>query len=179
MREGFRIGLKSLVLSLGFLLAACSFTVTVTLPDQTFSAQALPNTQREILYPKNPATFNPPPVSPKSVLIQGTLEADQPLNTTLAFYVRLKDPKTDPGCMDLNIFYNIPAYACSIGPYDEKSGEAFFNNSSSAPLTLTGRNLTQGIAQGQFWLGLEVQGLPSRMVTFTLKNAKATVTVGF
>lgn len=176
MREGFRIGLKSLVLSLGFLLAACSFTVTVPLPDQTFSAQALPDTQGEILYPKNPATFDPPPVSPKSVVIQGTLEADQPLNTTLAFYVRLKDPKTDPGCMDLSI---IPAYACSIGPYDEKSGEAFFNNSSSAPLTLTGRNLTQGIAQGQFWLGLEVQGLPQGLVNFTLKNLKATVTVGF
>jgi len=176
MREGFRIGLKSLVLGLGFLLAACSFTVTVPLPDQTFSAQALPDTQGEILYPKNPATFDPPPVSPKSVVIQGTLEADQPLNTTLAFYVRLKDPKTDPGCMDLSI---IPAYACSIGPDDEKSGEAFFNNSSSAPLTLTGRNLTQGIAQGQFWLGLEVQGLPQRLVNFALKNLKATVTVGF
>ena len=176
MREGFRIGLKSLVLGLGFLLAACSFTVTVPLPDQTFSAQALPDTQGEILYPKNPATFDPPPVSPKSVVIQGTLEADQPLNTTLAFYVRLKDPKTDPGCMDLSI---IPAYACSIGPDDEKSGEAFFNNSFFAPLTLTGRNLTQGIAQGQFWLGLEVQGLPQRLVNFALKNLKATVTVGF
>ncbi|QWK22056.1 hypothetical protein [Thermus antranikianii] len=69
--------------------------------------------------------------------------------------------------------------ALSIGPDDEKSGEAFFNNSSSAPLTLTGRNLTQGIAQGQFWLGLEVQGLPQRLVNFALKNLKATVTVGF
>lgn len=178
MREGFRMGLKSLVLSLGFLLAACSFTVTVPLPDQTFSAQALPDTQGKILYPKNPATFNPPPVSPKSVVIQGTLEADQPLNT-LTFYVRLKDPKTDSNCTDLSIFYNIPAYACSIGPDDEKSGEAFFNNSFFAPLTLTGRNLTQGIAQGQFWLGLEAQGLPQGPVNFALKNLKATVTVGF
>ncbi|GAA6730896.1 hypothetical protein YIM73518_06590 [Thermus brockianus] len=38
--------------------------------------------------------------------------------------------------------------------------------------------MTQGIAQGKFWLGLEVQGLPASLVTFTLKNLKAIVTVG-
>ncbi|MFN3369025.1 MAG: hypothetical protein ACK4ZX_06430 [Thermus sp.] len=173
MRGPFRLGYGAL---LGLFLTACSFAVTVDLPEQSFSVAALPNTQGKILYPKK-TTFNPPPVSPKSVSVQGTLEASQTLNTTLNFYVRLKDPATDPGCTDLSS-YGIQAYACGIGPDDEKAGEARFQWSPSAPLTLQGENLTQGIAQGGFWLGLEVQGLPSGPVNFTLKNPKALVTVG-
>lgn len=163
--------------SLLLTLAACSFTVTVDIPEQSFQAQALPNTQGRILYPKKATTFNPPPVAPKSVVLTGTLEADQTLNTTLSFYVRLEDPSSDPNCMDLSS-YKIPAYACSIGLSDEKAGEASFNSATATTLTLGGKNVTQGIAQGKFWLGLEASGLPSIMVTFTLKNAKATVTVG-
>ena len=176
MREGLGVRLRGLVLSLGFLLAACSLTVTVPLPDQTFGFQALPDTQGKILYPKDPVSFSPPPVSPRNVVLEGTLEASQSLNTSLTFYVRLGDPKDDSDCRDLEI---IPAYACSIGPEDEGSGEASFNNSPSAPLTLRGGNLTQGIAQGRFWLGLKAEGLPSSAVTLTLKDAKARVTVGF
>ncbi|RTI11014.1 hypothetical protein [Thermus scotoductus] len=162
--------------SLLLTLAACSFTVTVDIPEQRFQAQALPNTQGRILYPKEATRFNPPPVAPKSVVLTGTLEASQTLNTTISFYVRLEDPSKERTCQDLSL-YGIPAYACPVGPADEKVGEAQFQG-TQASLTLQGAKLTQGIAQGQFWLGLEAQGLPSRMVTFTLKNAKATVTVG-
>ena len=162
--------------SLLLTLAACSFTVTVDIPEQRFQAQALPNTQGRILYPKEATRFNPPPVAPKSVVLTGTLEASQTLNTTLSFYVRLSDPRLDSSCSYIPV---LQAYACPIGPADENTGEAQFQSSYSTFLALKGANLTQGIAQGQFWLGLEAQGLPSRMVTFTLKNAKATVTVGF
>jgi len=162
--------------SLFLTLAACSFTVTVDIPEQRFQAQALPNTQGRILYPKEATRFNPPPVAPKSVVLTGTLEASQTLNTTLSFYVRLSDPRLDSSCSYIPV---LQAYACPIGPADENTGEAQFQSSYSTFLALKGANLTQGIAQGQFWLGLEAQGLPSSMVTFTLKNAKATVTVGF
>ncbi|WP_243028157.1 hypothetical protein [Thermus albus] len=124
-----------------------------------------------ILYKKDPLSFSPPPVAPKSVVILGTLEANQPLSTTLGFYVRLKDPSA---CQDLG-----QAYLCPIGADDERAGEARFEESASAPLTLGGRNLTQGVAQGRFWLGLEVQGLPSQGGVFTLKDPKAMLTVGF
>ncbi|WP_243090188.1 hypothetical protein [Thermus neutrinimicus] len=137
MRGPFRLGYGAL---LGLFLTACSFAVTVDLPERSFSVAALPNTQGKILYP-------------------------------------IKDPATDPGCTDLSS-YGIQAYACGIGPDDERAGEARFQWSPSAPLTLQGENLTQGIAQGGFWLGLEVQGLPSGPVNFTLKNPKALVTVG-
>ncbi|RTG99186.1 hypothetical protein CSW47_16350 [Thermus scotoductus] len=160
--------------SLLLTLAACSFTVTVDIPEQKFQAQALPNPQGQILYPKEATRFNPPPVAPKSVVLTGTLEASQTLNTTISFYVRLEDPSKT--CQDLSL-YGIPAYACPVGPADEKVGEAQFQG-TQASLTLQGAKLTQGIAQGQFWLGLEAQSLPSSRVTFTLKNAKATVTVG-
>ena len=162
--------------SLLLTLAACSFTVTVDISEQRFQAQALPNTQGRILYPKEATRFNPPPVAPKSVVLTGTLEASQPLDTTLSFYVRLSDPRLDSSCSYIPV---LQAYACPIGPADENTGEAQFQSSYSTFLALKGANLTQGIAQGQFWLGLEVQGLPSSMVTFTLKNLKATVTVGF
>ncbi|WP_114311722.1 hypothetical protein [Thermus caldifontis] len=159
------------------LLSACSVTLQVPLPDQSFQAGALPGTQGRILYPQKAVTFAPPLVSPKAVAITGTLEANQSLNATLSFYARLLDPASDPSCLDLNP-YGIQAYACPIGPNDEKAGEAQFANAQSAALSLGGKNLTQGIAQGQFWLGLEVQGLPASLVTFTLKNLKAIVTVG-
>ncbi|ETN88481.1 hypothetical protein [Thermus sp. NMX2.A1] len=162
--------------SLLLTLAACSFTVTVDIPEQRFQAQALPNTQGRILYPKEATRFNPPPVAPKSVVLTGTLEASQTLDTTLSFYVRLSDPRLDSSCSYIPV---LQAYACPIGPADENTGEAQFQSSYSTFLALKGANLTQGIAQGQFWLGLEVQDLPSSMVTFILKNLKATVTVGF
>lgn len=177
MKAPFSWGFTVLLASLLLLLAACSVTLEIPLPTQTFKAQALSNTNGRILYPKDALTFNPPPVSPKSVSVQGTLEASQPLSTTLGFYVRLVDPGSDPGCLDL-ASYGIQAYACPIGPSDEKAGEASFPGTQSTSLSLGGKNLTQGIAQGRFWLGLEVQGLPTGMVTFTLKNPKALVTVG-
>ncbi|MFN4071245.1 MAG: hypothetical protein ACK4HT_06775, partial [Thermus caldifontis] len=127
------------------LLSACSVTLQVPLSDQSFQAGALPGTQGRILYPQKAVTFAPPPVSPKAVAITGTLEADRTLNTTLRFYVRLLDPASDPSCLDLSP-YGIQAYACPIGPNDEKAGEANFANSQSTPLSLSGQNLTQGVA---------------------------------
>lgn len=168
-------GFPLILASLLPLLAACSVTLQVPLPDQTFQAGALPGTEGRILYPKDALAFNPPPLAPKAVAITGTLEADTPLNATLSFYARLLDPASDPTCSYIPV---AQAYACPIGPNDEKAGEAQFANTQSAPLSLGGKNLTQGVAQGKFWLGLEVQGLPAGMVTLTLKNPKALVTVG-
>ncbi|WP_298628252.1 hypothetical protein [uncultured Thermus sp.] len=134
-------------------------------------------TKGRILYPKDALAFNPPPVAPQAVAITGTLEADTALNATLGFYARLLVPASDPNCSDLSI-YNIPVYTCTPGDSDEKVGEASFSGTQSTSLSLGGKNLTQGVAQGKFWLGLEVQGLPAGMVTLKLKEPKALVTVG-
>lgn len=162
-----------------FLLAACSYTLTVTLPPQTIQVPALSDTQGKIVYKKDPVSFSPPPVAPKDVTLSGTLEASQTLNATLGFYVRLVDPASDPACYGIPFAQVAQAYVCPIGTNDEKAGEANFQNVKSTSLTLKGGNLTQGISEGRFWVGLEVQGLPSENVTFTLKDLKATVTVGF
>lgn len=176
MRIARLLMVPALLASLAALLAACSATIQIPLPEQSISAATMMDTLGKILYPKDSIRGFQPVPGVKEVRVEGTLEANQPLDTTLSFYVRLSDPRLDSSCSYIPV---LQAYACPIGPADENTGEAQFQSSYSTFLALKGANLTQGIAQGQFWLGLEAQGLPSRMVTFTLKNAKATVTVGF
>ncbi|WP_243095449.1 hypothetical protein [Thermus thalpophilus] len=166
------------LLALTSLLAACTFSLTLPLPDQTLNVPAVMDTQGHVLYPKDPLAFPPPGEVVKAVRVEGTLEASEPLTLTLELYARLKDPADDPSCLALSDFTTTYAYACSIGPDDAKVGEARFTLSQSAPLQLSGTKLTQGVQQGKFWLGALGQGLPAGGLTLTFKNLKATLTVG-
>ena len=69
-------------------------------------------------------------------------------------------------------------YLCSIGPDDQKVGQAAFQNSQQASFTLQGTKLAEGIKVGRLWLGIKASGLPSTPLTLTFRNMKAYVTVG-
>lgn len=163
---------------LGLLLSACSLPLTVVLPNQTLNLPGLGDTGGRVVYPQEGLSFNPPPLDViRGVKVEGILEASQPLTATLEFYARTEDP----GDCDPLPPVAPSVYLCSIGPEDEdeKVGEAVFNGTRSAPFTLQGGRLTEGIRQGRLWLGLKYQGLPSTPLTLTFKGMKATVTVGF
>ncbi|MGC8968478.1 MAG: hypothetical protein ACP5JV_09255 [Thermus sp.] len=172
--------LRSLLLALGLslALAGCSATLTLPLPDQTVKVAAVADTGGKVVYPANPNLFSPPR-SILDVRVEGTLEASQDLFLTLDLYARTEDPAQDPGCFALSDLRTTYAYACSVGPEDEKIGQAGFANTKSAPLSLSGSKLTEGIKQGRLWLGVMAKGLPAAEVTFTFKNLRATVTLGF
>ncbi|GAB5601509.1 hypothetical protein FJNA_00330 [Thermus sp. FJN-A] len=167
------------LLALGSLLAACSVTVSVSLPDQTVQIPALGDTAGKVIYPANPQGFSPPGSVLKDVQVTGTLEASQSLTLTLDLYARTLDPAQDNNCLALRDFQNVYAYACTLGPEDGHIGEAAFSGSAQATLTLRGEKLTQGVQGGRVWLGAMAQGLPGGNLTFTFKNLKATVTLGF
>ncbi|WP_038043437.1 hypothetical protein [Thermus tengchongensis] len=170
--------MKRLLLSalgLSLLLAACSMSVTVPLPDQKVTLATMIDTVGRVVYPAKPMAF--PSVPAKGVEVSGVLEASQPLALTLSLYARLSDPATDPQCLALSDFTT--TYACPVGPNDEKVGSATFTLSQSAPLTLKGQNLTRGVQEGRLWLGVEASNsLPAGPVEFAFKNLKATLIVG-
>ena len=159
---------------LGLLLAACSATLTVPLPDQVLDLSGLTDTAGQVAYPKEPLSLDPPPVSViRGIRVEGILEASLPLNATIEFYARTQDPKTDPSCWTLPSYY-----LCSVGPGDEKVGEAAFQGSTQAAFTLQGNRLLEGLRAGRFFLGLKASGLPLEPLTLTFKNMKAYLTVG-
>ncbi|MCS6869393.1 hypothetical protein [Thermus sp.] len=167
------------MLALGItLLAACSFNLTVPLPEQRVQVP-LADSQGRVVYPAQTLSFPPPGGVVRRAEVRGTLEADQALNATLALYVRLQDPEEDPSCLALRDPNGTPlGYACPVGPGDEKVGEASFAASKTAPLGLRGEQLTQGVQSGKLWLGLQVQGLPSGLVELRFKDLKAILTLG-
>ncbi|MGC8905529.1 hypothetical protein [Thermus sp.] len=173
--------LRSLLLALGLSLAlvSCSATLTLPLPDQTVEVAAVADTGGKVVYPAKPNPFSPPGSILKDVRVEGTLEASQELFLTLDLYARTEDPAQDPDCFALSDLGTTYAYACSVGPEDEKIGQAGFANTASAPLSLSGSKLTEGIKQGRLWLGVMAKGLPAAGVTLTFKNLRATVTLGF
>ena len=159
---------------LGLLLAACSATLTVPLPDQVLDLPGLTDTAGQVAYPKEPLSFDPPPVSViRGIRVEGILEASLPLNATIEFYARTQDPKTDPSCQAFASFY-----LCPVGPGDEKAGEAAFQGSTQAAFTLQGNRLLEGLRAGRFFLGLKASGLPAGPLRLTFKNMKAYLTVG-
>ncbi|WP_105316554.1 hypothetical protein [Thermus tenuipuniceus] len=168
----------SAILGLSLLLAACSVSVTVPLPDQKVTVAAVGDTFGQVIYPAQAMEF--PGVRVKNVEISGTLEANQPLRLTLDLYARLKNPAEDRSCTALLDFATVYAYACPVGPDDEKVGSATFTLSQRASLTLRGGNLTRGVQEGRLWLGVQLnQTLPTAQVEFAFKNLKATLIVGF
>ncbi|WP_018111428.1 hypothetical protein [Thermus igniterrae] len=168
----------SLTLGLTALLAACSFSLTLPLPDQTLKVPAMADTQGQVVYPAQALTFPAPGGVVKGVRVEGTLEASQSLTLTLALYARTQDPENDPDCLALRDFTQTYAYACPMGPEDEKVGEATFTASRAASLALSGQNLTQGVQQGRLWLGMMASGLPAGQLELTFKKLKAIVSVG-
>ena len=178
----------TLVLGLLLALTACSVTVTVDLPDQTLDLPGLADTVGKVVYPKDGLSFDPPPVDVvRGIRVEGVLEAEtsQPLNITLEFYARTQDPSQDPACTaptfpfaPQGIGVEPVIYFCSIGPNDQKVGQATFQNSQQASFTLQGTKLTEGIKAGRLWLGIKANGLPSAPLTLTFLNMKAYVTVG-
>jgi hypothetical protein len=168
----------TLVLGLLLALTACSVTVTVDLPDQTLDLPGLADTGGKVVYPKDGLSFSPPPVDVvRGIRVEGVLKASEPLNATLEFYARTRDPSQDSACTaPLPGVENI--YLCSIGPDDQKVGQATFQNSQQASFTLQGTKLTEGIKAGRLWLGIKASGLPSDPITLTFLNMKAYVTVG-
>ena len=169
----------TLVLGLLLALTACSVTVTVDLPNRTLDLPGL-DTGGKVVYPKDGLSFDPPPVDVvRGIRVEGVLEASQPLNATLEFYARTQDPSQDDACTA----FTLPGagssiYFCSIGPDDQKVGQATFQNSQQASFTLQGTKLTEGIKAGRLWLGIKASGLPSTPLTITFLNMKAYVTVG-
>jgi hypothetical protein len=176
----------TLVLGLLLALTACSVTVTVDLPNQTLDLPGITDTGGQIAYPKDGLTFSPPPVDVvRGLRVEGVLKASQPLNITLEFYARTQDPSQDPACTaptfpfaPQGIGVEPVIYFCSIGPNDQKVGQATFQNSQQASFTLQGTKLTEGIKAGRLWLGIKASGLPSTSLTLTFLNMKAYVTVG-
>ena len=147
------------------------------LPNQKVSVAAVGDTVGRLVYPAKAMEFPGFPV--RGVEVSGVPEANQPLTLTLNLYARLTDPASDPSCTALSDFTTIYAYACPVGPDDEKVGSATFTFSQSTPLTLKGQNLTQGVQAGGLWLGMEASNsLPSGPVEFTFKDLKATVVAG-
>jgi hypothetical protein len=176
----------TLVLGLLLALTACSVTVTVSLPDQTLDLPGLADTGGKVVYPKDGLSFDPPPVDVvRGIRVEGVLEASEPLNITLEFYARTQDPSQDRACTaptfpfaPQGIGVEPAIYLCSIGPDDQKVGQATFQNSQQASFTLQGTKLAEGIKAGRLWLGIKASGLPSTPLTLTFRNMKAYVTVG-
>jgi hypothetical protein len=175
----------TLVLGLLLALTACSVTVTVDLPDQSLDLPGLADTVGKVVYPKDGLSFSPPPVDVvRGIRVEGVLEASEPLNITLEFYARTQDPSQDPACtaptptFPQGIGVEPVIYLCSIGPDDQKVGQATFRNSKQASFTLQGTKLTEGIKAGRLWLGIKASGLPSAPLRLTFLNMKAYVTVG-
>ena len=176
----------TLVLGLLPALTACSATVTVSLPDQTLDLPGLTDTVGKVVYPKDGLSFDPPPVDVvRGIRVEGVLETSTLLNVTLEFYARTQDPSQDPACqlptlplVPQGIGVEPVIYLCSIGPDDQKVGQATFRNSKQASFTLQGTKLTEGIKAGRLWLGIKASGLPSTPLTLTFRNMKAYVTVG-
>jgi hypothetical protein len=176
----------TLVLGLLLALTACSVTVTVSLPDQTLDLPGLTDTGGKVVYPKDGLSFSPPPVDVvQGIRVEGVLKASEPLNITLEFYARTQDPSQDRACTaptfpfaPQGIGVEPAIYLCSIGPDDQKVGQATFQNSQQASFTLQGTKLTEGIKAGRLWLGIKASGLPSTSLTLTFSNMKAYVTVG-
>lgn len=167
------------LLALPLLLAACSVSVTVPLPDQRVVLAGLPEVWGRVVYPVQPLEF--PAFPAKRVEVSGVIEASQPLTLSLDLYARLEDPAQDSHCLALGNGQAVYAYACPVGPEDGWVGSAAFASEASAPLSLKGENLNQGVQRGRLWLGLAVGGgsLPASLVELTFKELKATVTVGF
>ncbi len=158
---------------LAFLLAACSFTVTVDLPDQRFDIAAF-STQGLILYQEQ--SFSPPPLSGaiRAVRITGEASLEAPAYLTLELYGRSRAPE---GCQSQS-WGGQTYYLCPQGPDDGPLGQLSFSpNSPTQPLDLQGQALAEGIRQGQLWLGVRVQG-GAVDNTLYLKNLKASITVG-
>ena len=149
----------------------------MNLPDQTLKLPGLSDTGGKIVYPKEGLALEPPPVDViRGLRVEGVLEASTPLNVTLEFYARTKDPS------DCTPFPPPPQeptlYLCPVGPEDEKVDEARFQNSQQASFTLQGTKLAEGIRAGKLWLGIKASGLPSTPLTLTFRDMKAYVTVG-
>jgi len=177
--------MRRVTLALGLLLAltACSVTVTVPLPPQEVKVPVASDIGGKVVYPKDGLSFSPPPVDVvRGIRVEGVLEASQPLDITLEFYARTQDPSQDPACTAPTFPQGIGVepviYFCSIGPNDQKVGQATFQNSQQASFTLQGTKLTEGIKAGRLWLGIKASGLPSTPLTLTFLNMKAYVTVG-
>ncbi len=177
---------SAFLLGLLLTLTACSVTVTVDLPNQTLDLPGITDTGGQIAYPKDGLSFSPPPVDVvRGLRVEGVLEASTPLNVTLEFYARTKDPSQDPTCTSptfpfapQGIGVEPVMYLCPVGPDDQKVGEASFRNSQQASFTLQGTKLAEGIQKGKLWLGIKASGLPSTPLTLTFRNMKAYVTVG-
>jgi hypothetical protein len=167
-------------------LVACSLTFTVSLPDQTLDLPGLTDTGGKVVYPKDSLSFSPPPVDVvRGIRVEGVIEASQPLNVTLVFYARTRDPGQDSACttpaltFPQGIGVEPAIYLCPIGPDDQEVGQATFQNSLQASFTLQGDKLAEGIKAGKLWLGAKASGLPSTPLTLTFRNVKVYVTAGF
>ncbi|KGQ21776.2 hypothetical protein [Thermus filiformis] len=165
--------LATLVLGL---LSACSFTVTVPLPDQEIPLNA-PNTAGKVVYPKAGLSFERPPVQVQKVLLGGEAELSPFAPVSLDLYVRLEGNFEVAGCTPLGDLY----YVCDVGQKDTYLGRIDLMAASSAPFTLGqqgGEALAQGVNNGRFWLGAKVGGVGSVGATLRLRNLKATATAG-
>lgn len=157
-------------LTLG-LLAACSVTVTVPLPNQTLALTA-PNTVGRVIYPKDPLAFPPPPVQAVRIVITGEAELSPYAPLSLDVYARVSAPS---GCLEYSTIY-----VCDISREDTYVGQIDLSKASPTSFTLGeqgGETLAQGVNQGRLWLGVKVGGTGSSGATLTLKNMTATVTV--
>lgn len=162
-------GVLAGLLTLG-LLAACSAPVTVRLPDQTFPISA--STLGKVIYPKDPLSFERPPVRATKVVVRGEAELSSYFPLSLDVYARVSEPS------ECSEFFDV--YVCGADHEGTLVGRIDPKEASSTSFTLGeqgGEALAQGINQGRLWLGVKVGGTRSLDTTLTLKNMTATVTV--
>lgn len=160
------------LLTLG-LLAACSVTVIVNLPDQTLPLTAS-NTVGKVIYPKDPLAFSPPPVQALRIVVTGEAELSPYAPLSLDVYARASAPL---GCFGYSTIY-----VCDISPEDTYVGQIDLTKASRTSFTLGqqgGETLAQGVNQGRLWLGVKVGGTGSPNATLYLKKMTATVTARF
>ena len=180
---GYTLSMSRIALIPGLLLvlAACSLTVTVPLPDQSLNLPGVTDTGGGIVYSGSALSFDPPPVDVvQGIRVEGAIEASQPLNATLEFYARTQDPNQDPACTTPTFpGGGSGVYFCTGSSEDQEVGQVTFQNSQQASFTLQGVKLAEGIKAGRLWLGIKASGLPPTPLTLTFHNMKAYVTVGF
>ncbi len=165
------------------LLAALAFTacgdtaLNVPLADFSIQVDAVGYTAGQVVYPKDPTTFNETYVNVKTITVSGNLKVtydvvQAPLSMT--FYARTENPG-DAGCTDAGL-----AWVCSASNETAISGSYSFNNGDEKAIDLGNENpqiLAEGLNNGSIWIGAEVTNGIGTNVLFEFSNLVAHVTL--
>ena len=176
MKRPVRTLLFGLLAALAF--TACNgTTLNVPLADFSIQVDAVGYTAGQVVYPKDPTTFNDTYVNVKTITVSGNLKVtydvvQAPLSMT--FYARTQNPG-DAGCTDAGL-----AWVCSASNETAISGSYDFNSGDSKTIELGNENpqiLAEGLNNGSIWIGAEVTKGIGTNVLFEFSNLVAHVTL--